>query len=531
MTTVRVGLARWRRRMRLLLAAVIAILVAAIGTPAPGTAAPPATIRPYLPDVVLARTVTQPVWLLPGDFYTDATLSFDTGDLAGVATAQFGGDCTTEGATTTCRLGNINTQDRPYLWDNRLALAPADGAAPGATGTIVVTAAADGVTGGRHEATVTVGRPVNFGFVYDDLRAVQLTSRAGATFQVPIRLRVGSGPVQGAALTFEPPAELRKVNNFSNCRYTGDGPVSCEFPVVLQAGVTYRFAQPLAFGVDEGLRGSYAVTAGGRFVWMTTAEYQRDLERRRTLGLPLGSYGTGAALTLQPVGAATGPAVDPGDADLDDGDNWLDLGLTLYPANATDFAAVGTRVGSTRTVRVGVTNRGPNTSPAGVGKAAVIFFSERSGAARHPLDSYPAGCTFVPESLPTSYPDGPWYPDVPVSHWICTSTAELRVGQTWWLTFVGPFEPSKGHIDVSSGGPDLNPANDRADIIIGATAVPTTRPPGRPTGNSATRPAPPTAGGSGLASTGTRVIGIIGLGLALVLVGLLTIRVANRRRG
>ncbi|MEU2245940.1 peptidase [Streptomyces sp. NPDC019224] len=288
-----------------------------------------------------------------GAFQGSYTVRLDFGKLAGVADVSFGEDggldCERTGTIAVCRDYGI----RPGL--NTLAeldVSAAPGSEDGDSGTIEVTAEAEGATFRPFTAHVSIGGP--------DLSMKRLPFRTelepGDSQPVPVTFtNNGTRAARGVLLTLRNTRGLEFAERYQNCEYGEDDlgmgsagawtTALCTFPGSYEPGATYTLAEPpvlratghafhdsFLYRVDEdGTDARAALRAGARF-----------------------SPGKGATLALRKA-----PAVRS--ADLEPGDNQQEADFRT--ANTADFAAYGDqaggKAGDTVEVTLGFRNRGP----------------------------------------------------------------------------------------------------------------------------------------------------------------------------
>ncbi|THA69208.1 peptidase [Streptomyces sp. A0958] len=312
----------------------------------------PATGTPQ--KATLGLTVTNPSedeenGVLDGEY----TVRFDFSKLAGVADVSFGEDggldCERTGTTAVCHDYGI--------WPGLSTLAEldvsaAEGSEDGDTGTLAVTAEAEGATFRAFTARVSIGGP--------DLSMKRLPLRTelkpGDSQPVPITFtNNGTRAAQGVLLTLRNTRGMEFTERYQNCEYSEDdlgfgspgawSTALCTFPGSYEPGATYTLAEPPVIRATE--RAYY-----DSFLYRV-AEDGTDARASLRAGARF-SPGKGAALALR-----KSPAVRS--ADLDPDDNQQDV--DFHTANSADFAAYGDKArgaaGDTVDVTVGFRNRGP----------------------------------------------------------------------------------------------------------------------------------------------------------------------------
>ncbi|WP_406290903.1 peptidase [Streptomyces sp. NBC_00209] len=287
-----------------------------------------------------------------GAFQGYYTVRFDFGKLAGVADVSFGEDssldCERTGTTAVCRDYGIGAGLRTLA---ELDVTAAQGSKDGDSGTIEVTAEAEGAAFRPFAARVSVGGP--------DLSMKPLPLKTelkpGDSQPAPITFtNNGTRAAQGVLLTLRNTRGLEFTERYQNCEYSeedlGMGPGTwstalCSFPGSFEPGATYTLEVPPTLRATEhafydsflyrinedGTDARAALRSGARF-----------------------SPGKGAKLALHKA-----PAVRSADLDPSDNQQEADFRTT----NTADFAAYGDRAagkpGDTVDVTLGFRNKGP----------------------------------------------------------------------------------------------------------------------------------------------------------------------------
>ncbi|MEU2022815.1 peptidase [Streptomyces sp. NPDC016469] len=287
-----------------------------------------------------------------GDFAEEYTVRFDFGKLAGVADVSFGEDgsldCERTGTTAVCHDYGI----RPGLSTlAELQLSAAQGSEDGDSGTIEVTAEAEGATFRPFTAHVSIGGPDL------SMKALPLKTelKPGDSQPVPITFtNNGTRAAQGVLLTLRNTRGLEFTERYQNCEYSeedlGMGPGTwstalCSFPGSFEPGATYTLEVPPTLRATE--RAFYDT-----FLYRIN-EDGTDARAALRSGARF-SPGKGARLALREA-----PAVRS--ADLDPTDNQQEADFRT--ANTADFAAYGDqaagKAGDTVDVTLGFRNKGP----------------------------------------------------------------------------------------------------------------------------------------------------------------------------
>lgn len=158
-------------------------------------------------------------------------------------------------------------------------------------------------------------------------------------------------------------------------------------------------------------------------------------------------------------------------------------------------------------IRVGVRNSGPRSVTASVGHEAVLMqVYVVSGNWLRRTRSL-GNCRLVSETPP--YGDPPVI-DVPVSYFDCRFRGTLRVGQTYWESFIFPELPSsRGAVWIVAEGADTNSSDNWRYVVV--------------------RLARTDDRGGGLPVTGNRPLVAAGIAIALLLAGALMLWSGRRR--
>ncbi|MCA1219549.1 hypothetical protein [Streptomyces sp. 8L] len=280
----------------------------------------------------------------------DLTITFDAGDLKGVATIRTGMDaCPVRLPVFHCAVHG--TPNAPL--DRRtFHLSPAKGATAGDSATLRYRLTAPGRAAVTGQTVITIGKP--------ELEATAHADRGHADpdGRVPVSLTVhntGDLPARGVSLFMEARHGFVFADKHRNCAYKGGGSAWCRLSaaeVTIPPGASYRFgAQELLRATSDALYPSvsFEVAAIG-------ADYVPPDEIASRY-----HSGDGRAMTLVPGGGHdTGPVNADGDPAV----------LEVPARSRSDLVALaGTArgpVGSDAGIRVGVRNDGPGELPAPV---------------------------------------------------------------------------------------------------------------------------------------------------------------------
>lgn len=429
-----------------------------------------------------------------GVFDGEYTVRFDFGGLAGVADVSFGEDgsldCERTGTTAVCHDYGI----RPGLSTlAELGLSAAEGGKDGDTGTIAVTAEAEGATFRAFTARVSIGGP--------DLSMKRLPFRTelkpGDSQPVPITFtNNGTRAADGVLLTLRNTRGMEFTERYQNCEYGEDEAgmgspgawttALCAFPGSYEPGATYTLAEPPVIRATER-------AFHDSFLYRI-AEDGSDARAALRDGARF-SPGKGAALALR-----RSPAVRS--ADLNPGDNQQDVDFRT--ANSADFAAYGDEAGGAAGDTVDVTVGFRNKGPAWVGYI-------RSGEDVATVDFTVPGGTYVvtkPDVCRGVTKDGDYREDQKKApRYFCSTPMSVREDADFALPFrlkivtveagaTGAVVVRNTHLQAPALPFDPEPANNRASLVLNAEGS------GATTGGSGSGGSASGSGGTG-ATTGS----------------------------
>ncbi|MGX6604461.1 hypothetical protein ACWKSP_20350 [Micromonosporaceae bacterium Da 78-11] len=366
------------RILRCLIAAALLALISA----GPATAAPAATtVDAHLGQVTVAPGGAPKIALLWGLVHTptgteDPVHRFDfTVDLRAVSafadvelldgaivvlndytsepsSGPDEGPCRRTPTTITCSIEQFVSRRTSLNAFGALVVRPTASAKIGDSARIPLTARVDGGAVSTSESLVRVGEGVDLA----GGRTQEISAAPGGSAPArPVVRNVGATAVNGVAMSFAVDPRLLSKTSFRNCWYGYS--ILYTFDSVPQPGKAYGLSAPLILRPPvDSVPGS---VAPGFVQWMTATELQDWTDSFPTD--TDGSYGTGAALTLDEL---TG-ALDVPQADLDPDNDSSTILLTVDGPAPPDLAAVGARltgaVGDIVTVEVGQLNLGPGT--------------------------------------------------------------------------------------------------------------------------------------------------------------------------
>ncbi|WP_433314887.1 LPXTG cell wall anchor domain-containing protein [Micromonospora sp. CA-269861] len=447
-------------------------LVAASATPAVAAVA----IEPYFQDATLAvgATPTTRALSLYADeptVLTDVSVRYDYRSLANKITIApvNGQKCTApEPGVLVCEEPDdiVLYEVAPVgsgIYRNgakQVDIAATDDAQLGDSGDVAVSYQAAGGRRGSYTSRVRVGEGV-------DLAGGPFTTfsaKPGGKFTVPLVVaNVGDKAVTGFVAVFDLPYSIRTKDRFSNCRYSDDHLLSCQFDEEIPVGTGLATTLNLELATDTYAPANHS----GYAQFMTTADFE-DLTRvREAVGARAATAGSGPKLTLAkaPNGLRQADQTDVGPGY--DYTGWI---VKATGRNGTDLAGIGTTLkgtaGAVVTATVGFRNNGPATLDGTNGDFE---------AATHTDVELPPGTTAV------EVPDNCWLRQDATRTYLCASEMLLVAGQTYAMKFrlrIDKVIPNaRGAVRVNApcecpagGGfqDDIKPANDRATIVVNA---------------------------------------------------------------
>ncbi|MGW3621673.1 LPXTG cell wall anchor domain-containing protein [Micromonospora arida] len=498
-------------------------LVAASATPAVAAAA----IEPYFQDTTVAvgAEPTTRALLLYADeptVLTDVTVRYDYRSLANkiTVTPADGQKCTApEAGVLVCtEPSDVVLYEMPPLGSGiyrngakRVHLGLTEDAQLGDSGDVAVSFQAAGGRRGSYTSRIRVGEGV-------DLAGGPFTtvsSKPGGKFTVPLVVaNAGDKTVEGFVAVFDLAYSIRTRDRFSNCRYSDDHLVSCEFDEEIPVGTGLATTLNLELAKD-----TYAPTnQSGYAQFMTTADFE-DLTRvREAVGARAATPGAGPKLTLAKAPGATRQADQ---TDVGPGNDYTGWTIKATGTNGTDLAAIGTTLkgtaGAVVTATVGFRNNGPATLDRTNGDFE---------AATHTDVELPPGTTAV------EVPGNCWLRQDTTRTYLCASEMLLVAGQAYTMKFrlrIDKVIPNaRGAVRVNApcecpagGGfqDDIKPANDRATIVVNAAQGGGGQGDGDGGGG----------GGGSLPITGAPANLIAGIGALLLVTGVGSYLLARRR--
>ncbi|MGC4768747.1 LPXTG cell wall anchor domain-containing protein [Micromonospora sp. DT44] len=390
----------------------------------------------------------------------------------------------------------------------RVKMAATEEAQLGDSGDLVVSFEAAGGKRGSYTSRVRVGEGV-------DLAGGPFTehsSKPGGKVSVPLAVsNVGDKTITGFVAVFDLPYPIRTKDRFSNCVYSDDHLISCQFDeeIPVGEGLTGTLNLELA-------RDAYAPTnLSGYAQFMTVADFE-DLTRvREAVGARGGARGSGPKLTLT---SAPSRMRQADQTDVGPGYDYTGWIIKVTGRNGTDLAAIGAtlkgRAGAVVTATVGFRNNGPATLDA---------TNADWEAATHTDVELPPGTTAV------EVPDSCWLRQGTRTY-LCASEMLLVAGESYTVEFRLRIDKvirnATGAVRVNAscecpaGGSfkdDIKPANDRATILVN---------PGQIGGSG---DGGGSGGGGSLPITGTPTSLLAGLGGLLLAAGLGAYLLARRR--
>lgn len=207
--------------------------------------------------------------------------------------------CVEAGTTITC------DQDPHIEWssiwaEHKAYIQVKDGAAVGSTGKIKVTFSAYGVATMTDTATITVVDSID---LVAGPRGASWSAAQGAVVKPAVEVtNRGPKPAEGAVLRLAPSTGLAHAASYRNCWYRPNGDRAfCRFDQELEAGATYRVAQPVIKVEPDAEPGSRPFFTS---TWFTADDW--DQVDWRDYSMPDMKPGTGDLLRLEKVPATTG---------------------------------------------------------------------------------------------------------------------------------------------------------------------------------------------------------------------------------
>ncbi|WP_306208961.1 COG1361 family protein [Actinoplanes sp. RD1] len=258
--------------------------------------------------------------------------------------------CERSGAVLSCAVSGIRPVGGELFSMGWFFVNPTATATPGATGSITVTAKLDGQAAVTSTSPVRVAESVNLAAANTSLAT---SAPPGELASIQPRVRnAGKNTIEGTVLQLGIARDL-VATDASNCWF--DVVVSCVFDTPLEPGRTYGLSAPVQLRPPaDAAGGSVAETTAQ---WLTMSEWE---DVRSMIRGGASTAGTGAPLTLVPLGASAGlPQVDPKPAS-----EYVELILTVRGKRPNLAAVAGSAEippGGRRTFRMGMVNLGPGT--------------------------------------------------------------------------------------------------------------------------------------------------------------------------
>ncbi|WP_406074027.1 LPXTG cell wall anchor domain-containing protein [Micromonospora sp. NBC_01638] len=445
-------------------------LVAASATPAVAAAA----IEPYFQDATLAvgsAATTRTLFLYADEptVLTDVSVRYDYRSLANKITITPGEnqECAApESGVLVCKEpGEVVLHEVPPgsgIYRNatkQVRIALTEDAQLSDSGDVAVSFQAAGGRRGSYTSHVRVGEGVDLaGGPY-----TTVSSKPGGKFTVPLAVaNVGDKTVRGFVAVFDLAYSIRTKDRFSNCLYSDDHLVSCQFDEEIQVGTGLATTLNLELAKD-----TYAPTnQSGYAQFMTRADFE-DLTRvRAAVGARAATPGSGPKLTLA---EAPGRMRKADQTDVAPGNDYTGWTIKATGTNGTDLAAIGATLKGTAGAVVTATVGFRNSGPATLDKTNGDF-----EAATHTAVELPPGTTAVEVPDSCQLRQG-------TRTYQCASEMLLVAGQSYTMKFrlrVDKVIPNaRGAVRVNApcecpaGGSfqdDIKPANDKATIVVNA---------------------------------------------------------------
>ncbi|SCE85875.1 hypothetical protein [Micromonospora mirobrigensis] len=513
------------------LVAASALPAAAAPAPAPIPNLLAQDVKLYANDVVLAPggpgKDVELYALTEG--LTEYTVKVDSSAVAGFA--ELGkpypdeASCTTAGAILTCTIKNSDDPDAGLF--SLPVSAPAT-AKVGQRGDLAFTVTAPGAGTATFRSTVTVGEGVDLAAGKD----VNLKGAPGATVAAPLTLtNAGDRAVDGAVLLVFAGYNFAPSQRYQNCEYAAEGPLdntfACTFDGKVAPGETRTVDSSFSFTVPPDAPAPNSDF--GFFAWLTKADWQ---ELRDGFGVFGNAQAKGATGTLKLETPRTAQANPQTDTDLDN--NAAGLTIEVTGKQAADVAAVGATgkgvLRSTVQTTVGFLNRGPAAVNVSGDNAlwvlAKVTVPVGATAVQVPDECFPAdkGGSGDGETVTGKSAYYCFSPEVVGRDAKAEFRFGFRIDKAGPLT--GAVELATGFDEMFQG--DLNPANDKASIVL--NPAPAASPTPSTGGTAAPSDGAGGGQGGGLPVTGTPAGLIAGIGGLLLVAGAAGYLVAKRRR-
>jgi hypothetical protein len=496
-------------RLHKLGALIAAVLIAAAAVPPAAASAAPAA--PELNFAHIAVVPGGPAKLQDAYYwdydasYTlhDVTVVVDASKLAGVAVPDLVFDdvddhCSAAGTIYTCAFDSLAAPDGfANLTD--VSYQAADGAKPGAEGTVSLKVSSRELGAVTRTAKITVAEGVSL--TADGERILERSAKPGTTVAVPLGVRnEGPNPITGVDLFFFIDPWYGMAKHYSNCEY-GTTAAYCHFDGELRAGTAYGLSEPMGMLLRKEVPAPS--TIGQTYNWLTPADNRDNVD---LVTEQKGRPGTDGVLTLEAKPAAQRKVPQ---SDTSQDIDWQTTIVSVTGTQKADLAAIGAEVeggrGSTVTATVGVENLGPAFAFGYPDPAAEVTVTAPKGTT----------VVFAPNDCTKAK-----------ANYVCTTTASpLDVGaKTTW-----PFKlridqngTLTGKVSVKAAEPDGSKANDTADLVV--TTAAGSGDGGADNGGGGGGP------GGGLPTTGGPVMTIFGVGALLLVGGAAAYLITRRRR-
>lgn len=321
-----------------------------VGSVTPAVAAGAAAIEPYFQDSTLAvgsAPTTRALFLYADEptVLTDVSVRYDYRSLAdkiSMAPVDQQECATPEPGVLVCEEPyGVALSELPPLGSGihrgvaqRVNLAATQDAQLGDSGDVVVSFQAAGGRQGSYTSRVRVGEGV-------DLAGGPFTtfsSKPGGKVAVPLAVaNAGKKTVKGFVAVFDLAYSIRTRDRFSNCLYSDDHLVSCQFDEEIPVGE--GVATTLNF---ELAKDTYAPTnQSGYAQFMTKADFEDLTGVQKAAGARAGTRGSGPKLTMA---EAPSRARQADQTDVGPGYDYTGWTIKVTGTNGTDLAAIGDRL-------------------------------------------------------------------------------------------------------------------------------------------------------------------------------------------
>ncbi|MEV6366256.1 LPXTG cell wall anchor domain-containing protein [Micromonospora musae] len=456
---------------------VAGAFVAAAATPA--VADPVDEVTLYFPDTTVAlgdqgKDVSAKLFTRVNTQFHDATVRYDYRSLAGKvelkAQSEADGCEAPEEGVLLCREYSPVYVDETYGGQlTELNIAATDEAKAGDAGDLKISFRVGNLEKATYTSHLQVGEGVDLAVGPD----AEFDVQPGSSFKAPVTMvNAGKSTVDGVVAYFDNDYAIRPVDRFSNCFYTVDSIIACEFDEEIPAGAARSVTFDYLLGKDTYAPGSQS----GHTRFMTPADFEDLFEQRARSGAKAAKHGTGPKLSLTEASAKVARSVQ---TDTDSSNNSWRISINVGGKNGADLEAIGAEltgeVGTEVTAQVGFRNNGPATLDHHRADSQVTFVDVTLPAGTRAVQ-VPVNCApFKGDGTKLTdggKPGAPAYRCFPgvfskagvqLLNELRLRIEEIVPGASGTVKINAPCECQGGFSD------DLKPANDTAKILLTAT--------------------------------------------------------------